>query len=312
MERVELGRTGLQVSPAGLGCGGHSRLGMREGKDQSIAAKVIDHALELGINFFDTARAYGTEEVLGKCVSQRRDKVVISSKAATRSRDGWLDEQSVLTSLEKSLQKMQTDYIDVFSLHGVLPAQLDVCLERFLPLLQKQVELGKIRYLGITESFMEDPKHEMLSRAIESDQFDVVMVGFNFLNTGARESVFQPALDRNIATLVMHAVRRALSDQDVLVKRVMQSIESGEIEESLVNVDDPVGFLAAHPEVLSVTEAAYRYCHHEPGANVVLTGTGSPEHLTANVGAINASPLPEELVTRLDEIFGRVESLSGD
>ena len=81
MQTVRLGRTGLDVTVAGLGCGGHSRLGMANGHDEAHASRVVDAAIDLGINFFDTARAYGTEGAVGKALRGRRDRVVLSTKA---------------------------------------------------------------------------------------------------------------------------------------------------------------------------------------------------------------------------------------
>ena len=81
MQTVRLGRTGLDVSVAGLGCGGHSRLGMAKGRDVHHAADIVKYALDLGITLIDTARAYGTEEAVGIGVKGRRDQVVISTKA---------------------------------------------------------------------------------------------------------------------------------------------------------------------------------------------------------------------------------------
>ena len=81
MEHVRLGRTGVEVSVAGLGCGGHSRLGMANGHDEAHATRIVEAALDLGIDFIDTARAYGTEVAVGKALHGRRDKVVISTKS---------------------------------------------------------------------------------------------------------------------------------------------------------------------------------------------------------------------------------------
>ncbi len=75
MQTVRLGRTGLEVSVAGLGCGGRSRLGMTKGRDVHHAADMVRQALDLGINLIDTARAYGTEEAVGLGVKGRRDQV---------------------------------------------------------------------------------------------------------------------------------------------------------------------------------------------------------------------------------------------
>src|SRR5215470_17940951 len=82
MDYVTLGRTGMRVSVAGLGCGGFRQLGLAQGKSEAEAIGIIHQALELGVNFFDTAAAYGTEPVLGKAIkSVRREEVVIATKA---------------------------------------------------------------------------------------------------------------------------------------------------------------------------------------------------------------------------------------
>src|SRR5215469_3916897 len=89
MEYVTLGRTGLKVSVAGLGCGGFSRLGLGTGKSEADAVALVRQALDLGVNLFDTAAVYGTEEVLGKALKATpRDRVVITTKAWIPRREG--------------------------------------------------------------------------------------------------------------------------------------------------------------------------------------------------------------------------------
>lgn len=301
------------VSPVGLGCGGYSRLGMRDGNDAGAAENVVRHALELGVNYFDTARVYGTEEVVGNAVAAQRDQVVIGTKTMFRDRDdNYLPVEKLIESLEKSLGRLKSDYVDVFSFHGVTPEHLDECVNRYVPALQQQVELGKIRHLGITESFMQDPTHKMLAAAIPMGCFDVVMVGFNFLNAGARDHVFPLSIKHEVGTQVMHAVRRALSNTDALLETIDKLIDSGEVAASKIDGANPLGFLTADPAVQSVVEAAYRYCRHEPGVSLVLTGTGSTEHLSHNVAALTAPPLPGELKDKLNDLFGGVRSISGD
>ena len=86
MEYVTLGRTGLEVSVAGLGCGGFSRLGLGTGKSEAEAVALVHQAFDLGVNLFDTAAVYGTEEVLGKALKGLpRDRVVIATKAWIRA-----------------------------------------------------------------------------------------------------------------------------------------------------------------------------------------------------------------------------------
>lgn len=317
MQTVRLGRTGVEVSVAGLGCGGHSRLGMAHGATMEEAARVVQAALDLGVTFIDTARAYGTEEAVGQGVRGRRDQVFISTKCApTRGGVGRSDEMitpaELAESLDLSLRRLGTDRLDLFHLHGVRPAHYDYCVEVLYPELRRLQAAGKVRFLGLTEQFVGDTRHQTLARAVPDGLFDVVMVGFNLLNPSARRTVFPQTREKDVGTLVMFAVRRALSRPEATREIVAQLVEAGEVEAAALDADDPLGFLAAHPEVGSVVEAAYRFCRHEPGAQVILTGTGSVDHLKENVAAILAPPLPAELSARLEALFGRVESVSGN
>jgi aryl-alcohol dehydrogenase-like predicted oxidoreductase len=312
MQFTTLGRTGLEVSVAGLGCGGHSRLGLGTGHDHAHARRIVDAALDLGINFIDTARAYGTERVVGEALRGRRDRAIVSTKASP----GWgaelLSAEGLRESLDESLRRLETDYVDVFHLHGVLPAQYDHCMAELLPELHRLRDAGKIRFLGITERFVDDTRHELLARALRDDAFDVIMVGFNLLNPSARHSVFPLTQANRVGTLIMFAVRRALSSHAGIAEVVEQLLESGELHAEAVDRTAPLGFVEQHPEIASLTEAAYRFCRHEPGADVVLTGTGSVDHLRENVQSILAPPLPAELSARLDALFGQVTSVSGN
>ena len=314
MQTVRLGRTNAQVSVAGLGCGGHSRLGMARGADVHHAAGVVRRALDLGVSFIDTARAYGTEEAVGEGIAGRRDQAFLSTKAGPRSaRDGALITAAGLTeSLEGSLRRLGTDYVDVFHLHGVQPGQYDHCAQVLVPEMKRQQAAGKIRFLGITEQFGGDTGHAMLPRALADDHFDVIMVGFNLVNPSARERVFPLTLAHDIGTLIMFAVRRQLSDPAALREAVAGLIARGEVDGGQVDAADPLGFLRDHAGIGSVVEAAYRFCRHEPGAQVILTGTGDILHLEANLAVIQAPALPADVMERLTRLFGKVDSVSGN
>ena len=312
MKMIELGRTGLEVSIAGLGCGGHSRLGLAYGNDESEAIRIVECAIDLGVNFIDTARVYGTESVVGRAVKGKREELVLSTKSIVSRGGKQLTKVEVVDCLDKSLSKLQTDYIDVYNLHGVSAEDYPYCVNEIIPELLKQKEKGKIRFLGITEQFISDPSHEMLKLALPDDYFDVVMVGFNMINPSARDCVFPLTIKNNVATQIMFAVRRALSKPDALAEVIDMLIENGDIEASLVDAGTALGFVEEHEEVESIVQAAYRFCRHEPGATIVLTGTGSEDHLKQNIESILAGPLPVEITSRLSEIFGKVDSVSGN
>ena len=132
MDYTTLGNTGLKVSVAGLGCGGFSQLGLAQGKSEADAIAIIRQAIDLGVNLFDTAAAYGTEEVLGKAIkSVRREEVVICTKAPFSFSNPHSTPEGIVASLDKSLRQLDTDYIDVYQLHGVPPSAYDHALERF-------------------------------------------------------------------------------------------------------------------------------------------------------------------------------------
>jgi aryl-alcohol dehydrogenase-like predicted oxidoreductase len=314
MQTVRLGRTGLEVSVAGLGCGGHSRLGMARGRDVHHAADIVRRALDLGVTFIDTARAYGTEEAVGLGVKGRREAAVISTKAGIGRGSGELVSAADMARyVDESLAKLATDHIDVFLLHGLRLPEYRHAVDVILPELEKQKAAGKIRFIGASEQFGADTGHKLLQQALaEDDPFDVVMVGFNLLNPSARQRVFPATQAKDVGTLIMFAVREALSRPDELKKVVGELIARGEIDPAKVDADHPLGFLRQAPGALSVVEAAYRFCRHEPGAQVILTGTGDPAHLQANIEAILAPPLPVEILERLDAIFGKVDSVSGN
>ena len=212
MQTVRLGRTGAEVSVAGLGCGGASRLGMANGGDVEQAAGVVRRALELGVTFIDTARNYGTEEAVGLGIRGRRDEVFLSTKSSAGRGERMFTAGELAESLEGSLRRLGTDHVDVFHLHGVTPSQYDYCAEVLVPEMRRQQAAGKIRFVGATEQFGRDTGHEMLMRALPDDHFDVIMVGFNLLNPSARARVFPETRKHDVpATLrSCFAVRRSL------------------------------------------------------------------------------------------------------
>src|SRR5437899_6169460 len=129
MDYVNLGRTGLRVSVAGLGCGGFSRLGLGTGKSEAEAVALVRQAFDMGVNLLDTAAVYGTETVVGKAIeSVPRDSIVLATKAWVPSRTGRSAAERAVASLDNSLRQLGTDYVDLFQLHGVLPATYDQAL----------------------------------------------------------------------------------------------------------------------------------------------------------------------------------------
>lgn len=314
MEYTTLGKTGLKVSVAGLGCGGPSRLGMRNDPQSAThAVGLVKQGLDLGINFLDTAQTYGTEPIVGRAIGgMPRDKLVISTKKTLPSEDNPDPENEISEGLEQSLKLLGTDYIDVYHLHGVEPKDYGFAKERLLPVMRRLKEQGKIRFIGVTEGFVLDPSHQMLQSSLAEDVWDVVMVGFNMLNPSARKTILSATMEKGVGVLNMFAVRRALSQPQRLQSLCAELIASKAIDSDGLNPSDPLGFVLQMSDAATLPEAAYRFCRHQPGIHVILTGTGNPEHLRENVAAILKPALPEAVVRKLDDLFGRLDSLSGN
>jgi aryl-alcohol dehydrogenase-like predicted oxidoreductase len=314
MDYTTLGKTGLKVSVAGLGCGGPSRLGMRGGSaDDAHAIGLIQQALDLGVNFLDTAENYGTEKIVGKAIAGRpRDHVVISTKK-TLPTVGQADPAGeIIKGLERSLKLLGTDYVDVYHLHNVEPEVYDFVQARLIEPLQRLKQQGKIRFIGATESFVVDTAHSVLQDSMKKNLWDVVMVGFNLLNPAARKTVFPLTIKNGVGVLNMFAVRRALSQPEHLQKMCAELVVRGKLPRHAIDANDPLGFLVTETDARTLPEAAYRFCRHEEGVDVVLTGTGNTHHLSENIAAILKPPLPQPALDRLEKIFGGLDFLTGN
>lgn len=312
MEYTTLGRTGLKVSVAGLGCGGNSRLGLAQGEAHAIG--IVQRALDLGVNFIDTAQFYGTERVVGKAIEGRaRDSVVISTKHKVRHNGGGdITTAEVLAGLDHSLRALGTDHVDVFCLHTVLPKEYDRVMQEITPALLREKDKGKFRFLGITEFAGRDHRHDMLARALQDDCWDTMMVAFHMLNQNARHRVFPQTRANDVGTLLMFAVRAIFSTPGRLQQDIGDLAAEGKVPKWLAEKKQPLDFLLHDQGARSIIEAAYRYARHEPGAHVVLFGTGNPDHLEPNINAILQPPLPEGDLQTIAKLFGQLEGVGLD
>jgi L-galactose dehydrogenase len=307
MQTITLGRTGLTVTVAGLGCGGHSRLGL-ESKGPDHAAGIVRAAYNEGVNFFDTATLYGTQEAVGKGLAGiPRDTYILSTKFPCSGKTPG----DFTQTLNESLRELQTDYIDVYHLHGVKPGDYPLVRDTFVPLMEKAKQDGKIRFPGITEHFGTDTSHRMFETALREDIFDVAMVGYNLLNPSAAKTVFPLTREKNVGVLCMFAVRSALSNPRQLTIDIGRILEHGQADPALLKPEGALDFLVQSGAAGSIMEAAYRFCRHTPGVDVVLTGTSSAAHLRENLLSIQGPKLADEILARLHALFGGVDCVSG-
>jgi predicted aldo/keto reductase-like oxidoreductase len=192
-----LGRTGLQVSMIGLG-GYHA--GFPEMEEESIA--LVHRALDLGINFFDNADCYEegrAEERMGKALEGRRQKVILMTKVDQR------DAAGARATLERSLRRLRTDYLDIWQFHAVTRREeLDLIFgpRGALETAEQARKEGKIRFIGITGHF--DPAVHL--EAIQRHAFDTVQMPINVVDPhykSFRQTVLDEAVKRNLGVIAM-------------------------------------------------------------------------------------------------------------
>jgi aryl-alcohol dehydrogenase-like predicted oxidoreductase len=308
VEYRTLGRTGLRVSLVGLGTGGPSNFGQRAGLVFEQQQTLIHAALDLGINFFDTAAAYReSEELLGRTLAGvPRDNYFLATKASPfrRGEDGEVvAREEIERQCERSLRRLRTDYIDVYQLHGVVPWRYDEVVETQYAALERLRERGKVRFIGISELFFSDPAHVMLKRAVPGGLWDSVMLKYGVLNQAAAWEVLPLCLKHNIGVLNMAPVRVKLTRPDELRALLDEWTAKGLIPEGALPGDDPLGWLVGG-EVDSAIAAGYKFAAAHPAISTVLTGTANVDHLRANAAAILGPPLPEAHTERLRQLFG--------
>ncbi|HEY2874799.1 MAG TPA: aldo/keto reductase [Reyranella sp.] len=310
MDYKPLGKTGLTVSVAGLGCGGNSRLGLGRGASVDECVSVVRTAVDLGVNFLDTAEAYGTEEIVGTAVrSYDRDKLVISTKALLGASG---TAQDVTRRVDASLKRLGLDHVDIFHFHAVNPAAYEHHRDVLAPVLVKLKKQGKVRHIGITETGPNDPEQKMLARAITDEPWEVIMLAYSLMNQGARRKVFPTTERRGIGTLLMFVVRNIFSNAAYRRDIAAKLVEQGQLDASVLSDGDPLGFLVADGAAESITDAAYRYARHEQGVDVVLFGTGNKDHVKANVDSILRPALPAPVIERLHTAFGHLTGVGLD
>ena len=255
MRYQQLGNTGLTVSE--LGFGGIPILRL----ESSLAERIVSHAFEKGITFFDTANAYrDSEEKMGRAFAGMRNKVVIATKTMRRDGPGALEQ------LELSLKRLQTDYIDLFQLHQV--AQENVWQTITAPggaleVLQKAKEAGKIRFLGVTSH-----SRPMAIKLIQTGLFSTVQFPFNFIEEAASADLHPEARRLGIGILVMKPFAGGVIDNaTVAFKFLRQFPDAIPLPgfDSLEAVDEVVSFYETPNRVSDEDEAMMQTYRRELG-----------------------------------------------
>jgi aryl-alcohol dehydrogenase-like predicted oxidoreductase len=203
MEYTTLGKSSLQISRIGFGC---MSLVQKE-----ISTSILEKAVDVGINYFDTADLYDkglNEELVGNTLKGIRNKVVLATKVGNVWRQdgsGWdwnASKSYILKAVESSLQRLRTDYIDLYQLHGgTIDDPIDEAIEAFELLMQQ----GKIRYYGISSI-----RPNVIREWVNRSNIASVMLQYSLLDRRPEEGVLPLLVDKGISVLTRGSVAQGL------------------------------------------------------------------------------------------------------
>ena len=267
MDARTLGRTGLEITRLGYGAIKLPRISEEE------AVACVNRAIDLGINFIDTARCYGnSEEKLGKVMATRRGEVVLASKVIRRSR------QEAEEDVATSLRLLQTDVIDLYQIHDVSDREdyeTATGPGGALDAVRAARDRGQVRFIGVSGHSI-----DILLEAIETGWFDTVQVAHNLANTAAAERLLPRAQELGIGVINM----KPLAGGN-LPKPAEQSGDDG----------------AAEYEITAA--AALRFCMTNPHVTVVIPGMQALSEVEENVATAEGfSPMGDEDAQRYTEM----------
>ena len=292
MDVREFGKTGLGVSRLGLGLAEIPRHG-ESYSDLPNAGRVLNNALDGGINFLDTAACYGeTEAMIGGSVAHRRDEYTLATKCGHVTGGATGEDWSarlIEESIDRSLKRLRTDHVDLVQLHS---CSIEV-LERgeAIEALMKAREVGKTRFVGYSGD------NEDARWAVDSGHFDSLQTSFNVVDQHARtKGLFEAARSSGVGVIIKRPIANGVWRRDTspyqyadeYFRRARMVQDMGPIEDE---PEDPLvtamGFVLAQPEV-----------------DTVIVGTRNADHVASNIDIVESSlPISEAAVEELRRRF---------
>ncbi|MCU7736980.1 aldo/keto reductase [Priestia megaterium] len=296
MKKRRLGTSDLLVSTLGLGC-------MSLGTEQKHAVNMIDEALEYGINYFDTADLYDfglNEEFVGQALKNRRNDIILATKVGNRwndAKDSWTWDPSkayIKDEVKESLRRLQTDYIDLYQLHGgTVEDNIEETIEAFEELKQE----GVIRYYGISSI-----RPNVIREYVQNSSIVSVMMQYSLLDRRPEESALPLLHDNGISVVARGPVAKGL-----LTEKGEQKLAAfegkGYLDYSGTELAKTIEEFRHVRPTHSLNSTALQYCLANPTVASVVAGASSSSQLRENIKAVEASPLQPTEISKLQSIF---------
>lgn len=292
MRKRQLGNSDLYVSEIGLGC-------MSLGDNEQHALSLIDKAIDVGINYLDTADLYDfgkNEELVGKAIRNHRHDIILATKAGNRwkeDKSGWTWDPSkkyIKEAVKHSLKRLQTDYIDLYQLHGgTIEDNIDETIEAFEELKQE----GLIRYYGISSI-----RPNVIKEYLNKSNIVSIMMQYSLLDRRPEE-LFPLINEHNVSVIARGPLAKGLLTEKPLSSKL-------QTENYLSYSKDELKTLLSEFEAidspLTMTELALQYCLYEEAVGAVIPGASKLQQLLENAAAGDASPLSADTYHKLQQI----------
>lgn len=277
----KLGNTDLEVSVLGFGAG---QIGDYNIPDSQVE-KLLNEALDLGINLIDTARGYyASEERIGKFISHRRDEFFLSTKIGYGI-EGYHDwtYDIILAGIDEALHKLKTDHLDLVHLHS---CSLEILKTgEVIDALIKAKEQGKIRFAAYSG------ENEALEYAIFSDKFDSIMTSVNICDQYSLNNLIPLAKRKNLGVIAKRPIANA--PWRFIERPVGNYAEEYWLRWKEMNLTTEFN---AH-------EIFLRFSAFADGVDAIVLGTTDIEHIKSNIDILSKGPLPAELIDSIKSSY---------
>jgi len=323
MEMRTYGRTGMQISLLGFGCGAVGGLMVRgDPRDQE---RTIARALSVGVNYFDTAVQYGngeSEKNLGRILQMLKPaNVIVGTKVRLPSATFSRIAETITKSLEDSLTRLRRENVNIFHLHNAITVNgggealsIRQVLDDAVPAFDRLRQQGKTRFLGLTAV----GETAALQQAIDSKAFDSAQVVYNMLNPSAAETLSANYPAQDYGRLFDHT--KATGTGVIAIRVLAGGALSGSAERhpiaspppepigSALNYDADIARarrlmpLVTEGFAASLTEAATRFAITQPAIGTILVGMATPQQFEDAFAAVEKGPLPAAALRRLAEL----------
>ncbi len=279
-----LGKTGLQVSKIGFGC---APLGDEYGKlTETDAIRSVHAAIDHGITFFDTSPYYGrtlSETRLGNALQGKRDQVVLATKGGrfdAELESGFdFSYQNIINMCEASLQRLQTDVIDVYQLHDIEFGRKQVVIEEAIPALLELKKQGKVRFVGVT-GYPVEYLHEVIT-AVDLD-VNLSYCHFNLQNQSLHTNLLPAARQRS-----MGVINASVTGMGLLTPQGPQPWHpaSDQVKAACKKAAD-----YCDSQGISLAQLAIQYALHNDDCDVTLLGTRTTAELESSIDLHRSKP----------------------